>query len=164
MIRSDFDAGKWAGPLSESPFTEAPVLRKLSDRLLDPKIKVEKRARMAAMTRTLRLRTQSGTDQLVTLITKLLAPKRFKEDLRVALVLCEGLGTEHGNQEKVERALLNYSKRRSHKFKPSELSAIAAAGVQVPESYLSKNALKEVEGLVAQGVERARRFRDRFFG
>jgi hypothetical protein len=164
MIRPNFDASKWAGPLSESPFTEAPVLRKLSDKLLDRKIKVGERARMAAMTRTLRLRTQNGTDQLATLITKLLAPKRFKEDLRVALILCEGLGTEHDKQAKIERALLNYSKRRSHKFRPSEVSAIAAAGVQIPGSYLSKNALKEVEDLFAQGLSKARAFRERIFG
>jgi hypothetical protein len=164
MIYPTFDASEWAGALSESSFAEAPVLRKLSDKLLDRRTKVGQRERMAAMTRTLRLRTQNGTDQLALLITKLLGPKRYKEDLRVALILCEGLSPDHGKQPKIERALVNYAKRWSHKFKPSELPAIAAAGVEVPDKYLSKNTAKQVEDLAAQGLEKARQLRNRIFG
>lgn len=164
MIHPRFDASEWAGAVSESSFTEAPVLRKLSEKLLDRRMKVGKRERMAAMTRTLRLRTQNGTEQLVTVITKLLAPKRFKEDLRVALILCEGLGPEHDKQLKIERALINYAKRYSHKFKPSELRAIGAAGVEIPGEYLSKKASKQVEDLATQGLKRVRQLRNRIFG
>jgi hypothetical protein len=164
MIHPRFDASEWAGALSESPFTETPVLRKLSDKLLDRRTKVRERVRMAAMTRTLRLTTQNGTDQLATLITKLLAPRRFKEDLRVVLVLCEGLGPDHDKQPKIERALINYAKRYSHKFKPAELPAIAASGVEIPDKYLSQNTLKQAEGLAAQGLEKVRQFRSRIFG
>ena len=164
MIYPGFDASEWAGALSESSFPEAPVLRKLSAKLLDRRTKVGQRERMAAMTRTLRLRTQNGTGQLALLITKLLGPKRFKEDLRVALILCEGLGPDHDKQPKIERALVNYAKRWSHEFKPSELPAIAAAGVEIPDRYLSKNSAKQVEDLVAQGLEKVRQLRNRIFG
>jgi hypothetical protein len=156
MIYPEFDATEWARALSTVPYTEAPVLRKLAELLFRRGTKVSERERMARMTRTLQLRTQNGTEQLASLIAKLLAAKRPKEDLRVALVLCEGLGPDSEHATRLERALISYSRRHSRRFKPSEVSAIAAAGVQLPDKYLSTNAVKHAEDLVAEGRRKVR--------
>jgi len=163
MIRPLFNATDWVGALSQSDYTEAPVIRALSKALLEPGTKVKERVRMASMTRTLRIRTQSGRDKLADLIAALLTAKRPKEDLRVALVLCEGLGSEHQRQSKLQKAFVSYAKRHSHKFTPSEVRAIAGAGVVLNGTYLSKNALKQGEELIAEGVEKVRQL-GKFFG
>jgi hypothetical protein len=154
MIYAEFDATEWARALSSVPYTEAPVLRKLSEKLLQRGTKVRERERMSRIARTLQLRTQNGTEQLAGLITRLLAARRPKEDLRVALVLCEGLGPDHEHQAKLRRSLIAYAKRHSHRFTPAEVRAIAATGVELPGRYLSKNAAKRAEDLVAEGRQK----------
>ncbi|MBS1860541.1 MAG: hypothetical protein JSS68_02405 [Actinobacteria bacterium] len=156
MIYPQFDATEWARALSSVPYAEAPVLRKLSKRLLERGTRLREREKMARVARTLQLRTQNGTDHLAGLITKLFSGKRPKEDLRVALVLCEGLGPEHEHQAKLRRALTAYSRRHSYKFTPAEVPAIAAAGVQISDSYLSPKATKHAKKLVAEGIAKVR--------
>lgn len=156
MIRPLFDGTNWVAALSQFDYTEAPVFRALSNALLEPGTKVGQRVRMAGMTRSLRIRTQSGRNKLADLIATLLGTKRPKEDLRVVLVLCEGLGPEHQRHSKLQKAFLAYAKRHTHKFTPSEVPAIAGIGVVLPDKYLSKNAVKRSKDLVAEGIQKVR--------
>ena len=157
MIDPNFDGTEWTRVLSRHAYTEAPVLRDLSGKLLERGTTVREREMMARMTRALKLRTHNGTDGLAGLIIKLLSAGRPKEDLRVALILCEGLGPENDRQAGLERALSGYAKRHSYRYTPRELSALSASGVSLPNKYLSQNSIKEAHSLVAEGLAKARK-------
>jgi hypothetical protein len=154
MIRPHFDARRWVAVLSEDPYTEAPVIRALREALLSDGSTVDERRRMAMMVETLRLRTQSGRDQIGDLIVDLLDSKP-KSNLYVALALCKGLGPQHRREVKLTRAFERYARKRSHQFTPAELGSIAAIGIEIPEKYLSKGARKRSKDIIADGLKKA---------
>lgn len=156
LIEPSFDPTAWADALSQGEYTEAPVIRALSAALLQKGTTVDQRCQMAALIRSLRLRTQGGRDQVADLIGALLKTKN-KEDLRVALVLCEGLGPEHQRATKLQRAFVAYAKNRSHSYTPTELTSIAATGIRIPDKHLSKGAVKRSEDLIADGLRQVGR-------
>ena len=155
MLRPEFDATAWIEPLSRGDYVETTVVKALQQRLLADGTTVVQRQRMARSVRSLRLRTQSGRDAVADLVVALLDSKP-KSNLAVALALCEGLGPDHRRHAKLRRGFERYAKTRSHTYRPSELEAIAAAGVVVAEKYLSKGALRRSEELIAAGAQKVR--------
>jgi hypothetical protein len=153
MIRPHFDARHWVAVLSEDQYTEAPVIRALRDALLSDGSTVTERRTMARMVETLRLRTQTGRDQIADLIVDLLDSKP-KSNLVVALALCQGLGPQHRREVKLKRAFERYARKRSHQFTPAEFGSIAAVGINLPEKYLSKGARKRSEEIISEGLKR----------
>lgn len=149
MIRPSFDPTHWAGVLSKGEYVEAPVIRTLKANMAkSKKTTVHERCRMARIVGSLQIRTQSARDNVAELIVHLLKRERPKADLRVALVLAEGLGPDHHRQAKLERAFVAYARRTGHKFKPEEYRSIVQLGITVPDMHLSKKAEKGRKGII----------------
>lgn len=150
----------WMPAFQEASYEEAPVIRTLKSGLLDktPDNPIRKRKWRARTFAELGLRTKAGQDQIVKLVIQLLGPKRFQNDLEVVLILCSALEEMEGRNGKVASALIAYSKRWKHKFTPSENEVLVAAGVRLPEDYLSKKAKSGMRGLLTglkEGAEEA---------
>lgn len=141
----------WMPAFREVPYEEAPVIRVLRAGLLDKASDnpVRKRKRRARSFAKLGVRTKTGQEEIIKLVVALLGSKRFQNDLEVMLILCPVLGASHGRSGKVEAALIGYSKRWKHKFTPSENEALLAAGIRLPEDYLSKKAKSGMKGMLA---------------
>jgi len=153
LIGPLFDAADWAAALSQFEYVEAPVIRRLAEELLKDGTTVGERRRRASMVKGLRIRTQRARNDVADLIVALLESKS-KNNLSVALVLCEGLGPEHQRDAKLKRGFERYARKHSHKYTPAEVQAIAAVGVGVPKKHLSKGSAKRSKELAAQGLRR----------
>lgn len=160
LIRPRFDATKWAEAISTEGYEEAPVIRALSQKL-NPTIEtstVEDRQRMSRIVLGLEIHTQAARDATADLIIAVLAKGRPKSDLRVALVLSEGLGADHNRAAKLKHAFESYADRHARQFTPDEYKAIVRLGLAIGGRHLSKRAKQSqreiMETAVRDGADR----------
>ncbi len=146
-------AGDWMPHLARLDYEEAPVLERVRAVMFEDGSAIDKRLRYARALRDLGLRTKGGPDKVAKLIVDLLTPTRKhhrRNDLRVALLLCECLGPNHKKQASIEKALRAYSKKWKCNYTPDQYRSVLRAGVTLPEIYLSKEARRGLDGLVAE--------------
>jgi hypothetical protein len=146
-------ADDWMPVFKECKYDEAPVLRRTEKVLLKDKNEIRERKRFANSLRLLGLRTKGGPDKVAAMIIQLLKPRRAKHrrnDLPVALFLCECVGAKHNKAPAIEKVLIAYSKKWDCQYTPDQYRAILAAGVNLPEQYLSEKTRKGLGKIVEE--------------
>jgi hypothetical protein len=87
------------------------------------------------------------------MIATLLDPKRKKHrrnDLPVALALCEALIGAEREFPVIEKALIAYSKRHKCRYTPDQNRSILMAGIVLPKERLSPNASSGLAGAIEE--------------
>jgi hypothetical protein len=144
---------QWMEVLRECEFDWAPVRKKVEAVLLSEDNAVADRLTFARCLGRLGTRTRAGPEQVARMIATLLNPKRKKHrrnDLSVALALCEALIGAEREFPAIEKALIAYSKRHKCRYTPDQNRLILMAGIVLPKERLSPNASSGLAGAIEE--------------